>query len=187
MPPNMPEAIAARLIRMQAAMQQATGVPGGAANGLSAVPTRDIHTQQMPPAGVWPAVSRSSIQQRISAAVPADAAAAAYNPWAQQTPPQPYQQWPQSFQQQMPPTQSSQQPAAQMMYPNAANQYAQPQSDVFVSDRGNAALGLSGAKSSVRRNRSWRGRLETRHPPGRARSMTWRRPAWSSSMARNTI
>ena len=64
-----------------------------------------------------------------------------YNPWAQQVPPQPYQQWPQSFQQQMPPMQSSQQPAAQMMYPNAANQYAQPQPDVFVSDRGNAALG----------------------------------------------
>ena len=37
--------------------------------------------------------------------------------------------------------QSSQQPAAQMMYPNAANQYAQPQPDVFVSERGNAALG----------------------------------------------
>lgn len=64
-----------------------------------------------------------------------------YNPWAQQMPPQPYQQWPQSFQQQMPTVQSSQQPAAQMMYPNAANQYAQPQPDVFVSDRGNAALG----------------------------------------------
>ena len=64
-----------------------------------------------------------------------------YNPWAQQMPPQPYQQWPQSFQQQMPPMQSSQQPAAQMMYPNAANQYTQPQSDVFVSERGNAALG----------------------------------------------
>ena len=64
-----------------------------------------------------------------------------YNPWAQQVPPQPYQQWPQSFQQQMPPMQSSQQSAAQMMYPNAANQYAQPQPDVFVSDRGNAALG----------------------------------------------
>lgn len=64
-----------------------------------------------------------------------------YNPWAQQVPPQPYQQWPQSFQQQMPPMQSSQQPAVQMMYPNAANQYAQPQPDVFVSDRGNAALG----------------------------------------------
>ena len=64
-----------------------------------------------------------------------------YNPWAQQMPPQPYQQWPQSFQQQMPPIQSSQQPAAQMMYPNAANQHAQPQPDVFVSDRGNTALG----------------------------------------------
>ena len=63
------------------------------------------------------------------------------NPWTQQMPPQPYQQWPQSFQQQMPPMQSSQQPAAQMMYPNAVNQYAQPQSDVFISERGNAALG----------------------------------------------
>lgn len=66
---------------------------------------------------------------------------AQYNPWAQQVPPQPYQQWPQSFQQQPPAMQSSQQPAAQMMYPNAANQYAQPQPDVFVSERGNAALG----------------------------------------------
>lgn len=64
-----------------------------------------------------------------------------YNPWAQQMPLQPYQQWPQSFQQQMPPMQSSQQPAAQMMYPNAANQYAQPQQNVFVSERGEAALG----------------------------------------------
>ena len=66
---------------------------------------------------------------------------AQYNPWAQQMPPQPYQQWPQSFQQQLLPMQSSQQPAAQMMYPNAANQYAQPQQDVFVSERGEAALG----------------------------------------------
>ena len=54
---------------------------------------------------------------------------------------QPYQQWPQSFQQQPLPMQSSQQPAAQMMYPNAANQYAQPQQNVFVSERGEAALG----------------------------------------------
>ena len=66
---------------------------------------------------------------------------AQYNPWAQQMPPQPYQQWPQSFQQQQPPMQSSQQPAAQLMYPNAANQYAQPQPNVFVSERGEAALG----------------------------------------------
>lgn len=65
---------------------------------------------------------------------------AQYNPWAQQMPPQPYQQWPQSFQQQPLPMQSSQQPAAQMMYPNAANQYAQPQQNVFVSERGEAAL-----------------------------------------------
>ena len=66
---------------------------------------------------------------------------AQYNPWAQQIPPQPYQQWPQSFQQQQPAMQSSQQPAAQMMYPNAANQYTQPQPNVFVSERGEAALG----------------------------------------------
>lgn len=66
---------------------------------------------------------------------------AQYNPWAQQMPPQPYQQRPQSFQQQPLPMQSSQQPAAQMMYPNAANQYAQPQQNVFVSERGEAALG----------------------------------------------
>ena len=45
------------------------------------------------------------------------------------------------FQQQPLPMQSSQQPAAQMMYPNAANQYAQPQQNVFVSERGEAALG----------------------------------------------
>ena len=63
-----------------------------------------------------------------------------YNPWAQQMPPQPYQPWPQSFQQQMPPMQSSQQSAAQMMYPNAAQQYAQPQADTYVSDRGKRAL-----------------------------------------------
>ena len=66
---------------------------------------------------------------------------AQYNPWAQQIPPQPYQQWPQSFQQQQAAMQSSQQPAAQMMYPNAANQYTQPQQNVFVSERGEAALG----------------------------------------------
>lgn len=66
---------------------------------------------------------------------------AQYNPWAQQVPPQPYQQWPQSFQQQQPAMQSSEQPAAQMMYPNAANQYTQPQPNVFVSERGEAALG----------------------------------------------
>ena len=65
-------------------------------------------------------------------------------PYPQQYPQgyqQPYQQWPQSFQQQQPAMQSSQQPAAQMMYPNAANQYAQPQPNVFVSERGEAALG----------------------------------------------
>lgn len=95
-------------------------------------------TQQMPPLGYsqqFPQQYQQGYQQPYQQ-MPQQQ----YNPWAQQMPPQPYQQWPQSFQQQMPPIQSSQQPAAQMMYPNAANQYAQPQPDVFVSDRGNAAL-----------------------------------------------
>lgn len=96
-------------------------------------------TQQMPPLGYgqqFPQQYQQGYQQPYQQ-MPQQQ----YNPWAQQMPPQPYQQWPQSFQQQIPPVQSSQQPAAQMMYPNAANQYAQPQPDVFVSDRGNAALG----------------------------------------------
>lgn len=96
-------------------------------------------TQQMPPLGYsqqFPQPYQQGYQQPYQQ-MPQQQ----YNPWAQQMPPQPYQQWPQSFQQQMPTVQSSQQPAAQMMYPNAANQYAQPQPDVFVSDRGNAALG----------------------------------------------
>lgn len=96
-------------------------------------------TQQMPPLGYsqqFPQQYQQGYQQPYQQ-MPQQQ----YNPWAQQMPPQPYQQWPQSFQQQMPTVQSSQQPAAQMMYPNAANQYAQPQPDVFVSDRGNAALG----------------------------------------------
>lgn len=96
-------------------------------------------TQQMPPLGYgqqFPQQHQQGYQQPYQQ-MPQQQ----YNPWAQQMPPQPYQQWPQSFQQQMPPVQSSQQPAAQMMYPNAANQHAQPQPDVFVSDRGNAALG----------------------------------------------
>lgn len=96
-------------------------------------------TQQMPPLGYsqqFPQQYQQGYQQPYQQ-MPQQQ----YNPWAQQRPPQPYQQWPQSFQQQMPTVQSSQQPAAQMMYPNAANQYAQPQPDVFVSDRGNAALG----------------------------------------------
>lgn len=96
-------------------------------------------TQQMPPLGYsqqFPQQYQQGYQQPHQQ-MPQQQ----YNPWAQQMPPQPYQQWPQSFQQQMPMVQSSQQPAAQMMYPNAANQYAQPQPDVFVSDRGNAALG----------------------------------------------
>ena len=98
-----------------------------------------LATQQMPPLGYgqqFPQQYQQGYQQPYQQ-MPQQQ----YNPWAQQMPPQPYQQWPQSFQQQMPPVQSSQQPAAQMMYPNAANQYAQPQPDVFVSDRGNAALG----------------------------------------------
>ncbi len=94
-----------------AAMQQATGAADGQQMGYQPY-QQGYPYQQMPPLG-----------------------------YGQQMPLQPYQQWPQSFQQQMPPMQSSQQPAAQMMYPNAANQYAQPQPDVFVSDRGNAALG----------------------------------------------
>lgn len=96
-------------------------------------------TQQMPPLGYsqqFPQQYQQGYQQPYQQ-MPQQQ----YNPWAQQMPPQPYQQWPQSFQQQMPTVQSSQQPAAQMMYPNAANQYAQPQPNVFVSDRGNAALG----------------------------------------------
>ncbi len=96
-------------------------------------------TQQMPPLGYsqqFPQQYQQGYQQPYQQ-MPQQQ----YNPWAQQMRPQPYQQWPQSFQQQMPTVQSSQQPAAQMMYPNAANQYAQPQPDVFVSDRGNAALG----------------------------------------------
>ena len=113
------------------------GRTGWPANGPSAVPT-GISISADAAAGVRPAVP-TAVPAGISAAVPADAAAAV-QPLGQQMPPQPYQQWPQSFQQQMPPMQSSQQPAAQMMYPNAANQYAQPQPDVFVSDRGNAAL-----------------------------------------------
>ena len=49
------------------------------------------------------------------------------------------------------------------MYPNAANQYVQPQPDVFVSDRGNAALGyLRKIKRAVQP--IWRGRLETSAP-----------------------
>ena len=96
-------------------------------------------TQQMPPLGYsqqFPQQYQQGYQQPYQQ-MPQQQ----YNPWAQQMRPQPYQQWPQSFQQQMPTVQSSQQPAAQMIYPNAANQYAQPQPDVFVSDRGNAALG----------------------------------------------
>lgn len=100
---------------------------------------RDIHISRCRHWGMASS-SRSSTSRDISSRT-SRCRSSQYNPWAQQMPPQPYQQWPQSFQQQMPTMQSSQQPAAQMMYPNAANQYAQPQPDVFVSDRGNAALG----------------------------------------------
>lgn len=119
-------------------MQQATGAPGGQQMGYQPY-QQGYPYQQMPPLGYgqqFPQQYQQGYQQPYQQ-MPQQQ----YNPWAQQTPPQPYQQWPQSFQQQMPPTQSSQQPAAQMMYPNAVNQYAQPQPDVFVSDRGNAALG----------------------------------------------
>lgn len=119
-------------------MQQATGAPGGQQMGYQPY-QQGYPYQQMPPLGYgqqFPQQYQQGYQQPYQQ-MPQQQ----YNPWAQQMPPQPYQQWPQSFQQQMPPMQSSQQPAAQMMYPNAANQYAQPQPDVFVSDRGNAALG----------------------------------------------
>lgn len=119
-------------------MQQATGAPGGQQMGYQPY-QQGYPYQQMPSLGYgqqFPQQYQQGYQQPYQQ-MPQQQ----YNPWAQQMPPQPYQQWPQSFQQQMPPMQSSQQPAAQMMYPNAANQYAQPQPDVFVSDRGNAALG----------------------------------------------
>lgn len=119
-------------------MQQATGAPGGQQMGYQPY-QQGYPYQQMPPLGYgqqFPQQYQQGYQQPYQQ-MPQQQ----YNPWAQQMTPQPYQQWPQSFQQQMPPMQSSQQPAAQMMYPNAANQYAQPQPDVFVSDRGNAALG----------------------------------------------
>lgn len=114
------------------------GAPGGQQMGYQPY-QQGYPYQQMPPLGYgqqFPQQYQQGYQQPYQQ-MPQQQ----YNPWAQQMPPQPYQQWPQSFQQQMPPMQSSQQPAAQMMYPNAANQYAQPQPDVFVSDRGNAALG----------------------------------------------
>lgn len=137
MPPNMPEAMPLA-DQDAAAMQQATGAPGGQQMGYQPY-QQGYPYQQMPPLGYgqqFPQQYQQGYQQPYQQ-MPQQQ----YNPWAQQTPPQPYQQWPQSFQQQMPPTQSSQQPAAQMIYPNAVNQYAQPQPDVFVSDRGNAALG----------------------------------------------
>ena len=53
-----------------------------------------------------------------------------------------YHPWPQSFQQPYQMYPSSQQPAAQMMYPNAANQFAQaPRPEPYISERGENALG----------------------------------------------
>lgn len=123
-----------------AAVQQAASMPGGQQMGYQPYP-QGYPYQQVPQQGYgyaqqYPQQYPQGYQQPYQQ-MPQQQ----YNPWAQQAPAQPYQQWPQSFQQQMPPMQSSQQPAAQMMYPNAAHQYAQPQPDVFVSDRGNAALG----------------------------------------------
>ena len=123
-----------------AAVQQSAGMPGGQEMGYQPYP-QGYPYQQVPQQGYgyaqqYPQQYQQGYQQTYQQ-MPQQQ----YNPWAQQIPAQPYQQWPQSFQQQMPPMQSSQQPAAQMVYPNAANQYAQPQPDVFVSDRGNAALG----------------------------------------------
>ncbi len=118
--------------------QQSMGAPNAPQMGYQPYP-QGYPTQYMPQQGYaqpypqqYPQGYRQPYQQMPQAQ---------YNPWAQQIPPQPYQQWPQSFQQQQPAMQSSQQPAAQMMYPNAANQYTQPQQNVFVSERGEAALG----------------------------------------------
>ena len=119
MTPNMPEAMPLA-DQDAAAMQQATGAPGGQQMGYQPY-QRGYPYQQMPPLGYgqqFPQQYQQGYQQPYQQ-MPQQQ----YNPWAQ------------------PPMQSSQQPAAQMMYPNAANQYAQPQPDVFVSDRGNAALG----------------------------------------------
>lgn len=118
-------------------MQQTAGVPNVQQMGYQPYP-QGYPAQYIPQQGYaqpYPQQYPQGYQQPYQ-----QMPQATFNPWPQQVPPQPYQQWPQSFQQQMPPMQSSQQPAAQMMYPNAANQYAQPQSDVFVSERGNAAL-----------------------------------------------
>lgn len=118
-------------------MQQTAGMPNVQQMGYQPYP-QGYPAQYMPQQGYvqpYPQQYPQGYQQPYQ-----QMPQATFNPWPQQVPPQPYQQWPQSFQQQMPPMQSSQQPAAQMMYPNAANQYAQPQSDVFVSERGNAAL-----------------------------------------------
>ena len=120
-----------------AAMQQVTGMQGAQQMGFQPYP-QGYPGQYMPQQG-YPQQYMQQYPQGYQQ--PYQQMPQSYNPWPQQMPPQPYQQWPQSFQQQMPPMQSSQQPAAQMMYPNAANQYAQPQPDVFVSERGNAALG----------------------------------------------
>lgn len=120
-----------------AAMQQATGMQGAQQMGFQPY-LQGYPGQYMPQQG-YPQQYMQQYPQGYQQ--PYQHLPQPYNPWPQQMPPQPYQQWPQSFQQQMPPMQSSQQPAAQMMYPNAANQYAQPQPDVFVSERGNAALG----------------------------------------------
>ena len=119
-------------------MQQTTAMPSAQQMGYQPYP-QGYPTQYMPQPGYaqpYPQQYPQGYQQPYQQMPQGQ-----FNPWPQQMPPQPYQQWPQSFQQQMPPMQSSQQPAAQMMYPNAANQYAQPQPDVFVSERGNAALG----------------------------------------------
>ena len=120
-----------------AAMHQVTGMQGAQQMGFQPYP-QGYPGQYMPQQG-YPQQYMQQYPQGYQQ--PYQQMPQPYNPWPQQMPPQPHQQWPQSFQQQMPSMQSSQQPAAQMMYPNAANQYAQPQPDVFVSERGNTALG----------------------------------------------
>lgn len=134
---NMPETISSA-DPDAGAMQQTTAMPNVQQMGYQPYP-QGYPPQYMPQQGYaqpYPQQYPQGYQQPYQQMPQGQ-----FNPWSQQMPPQPYQQWPQSFQQQVPPMQSSQQPAAQMMYPNAANQYAQPQPDVFVSDRGNAALG----------------------------------------------
>ena len=91
MPPNAPEAM--KLADQDAAaMQQATGAPGGQQMGYQ--PHQQGYPyQQMPSLGYgqqFPQQYQQGYQQPYQQ-MPQQQ----YNPWAQQMPPQPYQQWPQ--------------------------------------------------------------------------------------------